>query len=143
MKKSRIYLFLVIPLLAFSDLNIEKVNGVLSSIKSHDKSLTYYTEDKSFLKKLKVTKSNTSLKADIVLFPKNKKTKKIIIVNSYSDLKKNKDSIGAIYVKKGRTQIMFVAERLKARGLELSSKYNKYLIKESYLCPICLLNLTK
>ncbi len=143
MKKSRIYLFLVIPLLAFSDLNIEKVNGVLSSIKSHDKSLTYYTEDKSFLKKLKVTKSNTSLKADIVLFPKNKKTKKIIIVNSYSDLKKNKDSIGAIYVKKGRTQIMFVAERLKARGLELSPKYNKYLIKESYLCPICLLHLTK
>ena len=143
MKKSRIYLFLLIPLLAFSDLNIEKVNGVLSSIKSNNKSLTYYTTDKSFLNKLKVPKAKSLNKADVLLFPKNKEVKKAIIVDSYSDLKNNKKSIGAIYVKKGRTQIMFVDERLRARGLKLSPKYKKYLIKESYLCPICLLNLTK
>ena len=144
MKKFKIYLLLLlIPLLAFSDLNIEKVNGVLSSIKSDKKALTYYTADKSFMNKLKVPKTNSSKKADVLLFPKNKKVKKVIIVNSYSELKHNKKSIGAIYVKKGRTQIIFVSERLKAKGLKLPSKYNKYLIKESYLCPLCLLNLTK
>ncbi|NOZ90010.1 MAG: hypothetical protein GXO60_01860 [Epsilonproteobacteria bacterium] len=139
MKKLKIYALLLVPLLAFSELNIEKVNGVLSSIKSHNKSLTYYTTDKNFLNKLKVAKSNSLNRADILLFPKNKKVRKPIIVNSYNALKNNKKSIGAIYVKKGRTQIMFVDERLKARGLKLAPKYNRYIIKESYLCPLCLL----
>jgi len=139
MKKSNIYLLLLMPLLAFSDLNIEKVNGVLSSIKSHNKPLTYYTANIKFMNKLSILKSNSSKKADVLLFPTNKKVKKTIIVNSYSDLKNNKKSIGAIYMKKGRTQIMFVDERLKAKGLTLSAKYSKYLIKESYLCPLCLL----
>jgi len=139
MKKLNIYVLLLIPLLAFSDLNIEKVNGVLSSIKSHNKPLTYYTADTKFMNKLNIHKSNSLKKADILLFPRNKKVKKTMIVNSYSDLKNNKKSIGAIYMKKGRTQIMFVDERLKAKGLKLSPKYSKYIIKESYLCPLCLL----
>jgi len=139
MKKSNIYVLLLIPLLAFSDLNIEKVNGVLSSIKSHNKPLTYYTSDIQFMNKLSVSKSNSSKKADVLLFPTNKKVKKTTIVNSFKDLKNNKKSIGAIYIKKGRTQIMFVDERLKAKGLKLSPKYSKYIIKESYLCPLCLL----
>ena len=139
MKKSNIYVVLIIPLLAFSDLNIEKVNGVLSSIKSDNNPLTYYTADTKFMNKLHIPKSDSSQKADVLLFPKNKKVKKTMIVNSYSDLKNNKKSIGAIYMKKGRTQIMFVDERLKAKGLKLSPKYSKYIIKESYLCPLCLL----
>jgi len=139
MKKSNIYVALIIPLLAFSDLNIEKVNGVLSSLKSNNRPLTYYTADTKFMNKLNILKTDSLKKADILLFPKNKKVKKTIIVNSYTDLKNNKKSIGAIYMKKGRTQIMFVDERLKAKGLKLSPKYSKYIIKESYLCPLCLL----
>jgi len=139
MKKSNIYVLLFIPLLAFSDLNMEKVNGILSSIKSNNKSLTYYTSDIQFISKLKILKSNSPKKADVLLFPKSKKVKKTTIVNSFNDLKNNKKSIGAIYIKKGRTQIIFVDERLKAKGLELSPKYSKYIVKESYLCPLCLL----
>jgi len=140
MKKQKIYLLLLLPLLSFADLNIERVNSVLSAIKSNNKSLSYYTTDKSFLTKLKVPKSSSIKNADILLFPKNKNSKKIIIVDSYSNLKKNKKSIGAIYMKKGRTQIMFVDERLKAKGLKLSSKYKKYIIKECYLKELCFLN---
>ncbi|MCK4441454.1 MAG: hypothetical protein KAU90_05570 [Sulfurovaceae bacterium] len=139
MKKSNIYLLVFVPLLAFSELNMERVNLLLSSLKLHNKPLTYYSTDKIFMNKLTVLKADSSKKADIILFPKNKKVKKTIIVNNYNDLKNNKKSIGAIYMKKGRTQIMFVDERLKAKGFNLSSKYSSYIIKESYLCPLCLL----
>jgi len=141
MKKLKIYLFLLVPLVAFSDLNIEKVNGVLSSIESNqNKPLTYYSDKTAFINKLKIKKTNSPQKANIILFPKNKDNKKDIIVDSFEKLKNNKKSIGAIYVKKGRTQIIFVKERLEKRGLKLPKKYNKYLIKKSYLCPICLLD---
>jgi len=139
MKKSNIYVVLIIPLLAFSDLNIEKMNGVLSSIKTDNRPLTYYTSDIQLMNKLNISKTNSPKKADILLFPKNKKVKKTIIVDNFNDLKNNKKSIGAIYIKKGRTQIIFVDERLKAKRLRLSSKYSKYVVNESYLCPLCLL----
>ena len=139
MKKSNIYLLLLMPLLAFSDLNIEKVNLLLSSIRLHNKPLTYYSTDKNFINKLIVLKANSYKRADVVLFPKNKKVKKSIIVDNYSDLKNNKKSIGAIYIKKGRTQIIFIEERLRAKGLKISSKYSDYIIKESYLSPLCYL----
>ncbi len=140
MKKQKLYVLLIIPLLSFADLNIERVNSVLSAIKLNNKSPSYYTTNKSLLTKLKVPKSKSVKSADILLFPKNKNTKKMIIVDSYNTLKKNEKSIGAIYIKKGRTQIMFVDERLKAKGLKLSSKYKKYIIKECYLKELCLLN---
>ncbi len=140
MKKQKIYLLLLLPLLSFADLNIERVNSVLSAIKLNNKSPSYYTTNKSFLTKLKVPKSKSVKSADILLFPKNKNTKKMVIVDSYSNLKKNQKSIGAIYMKKGRTQIMFVDERLKAKGLKLSNKYKKYIIKECYLKELCFLN---
>jgi predicted GTPase len=140
MRKKDIYLLLFIPLLAFSDLNIERVNSILSAIKSNNKSISYFTADKSFFTKLNVPKSKSMKNADVLLFPKDKNSKKVVIVDSYSTLKKNENSIGAIYIKKGRTQIMFVEERLKAKGLELSSEYKKYIIKECYLKELCFLN---
>jgi len=139
MKKLNIYVVLIIPLLAFSDFNIEKINGVLSSIKSKNRLVTYYISDVEFINKLNIPKTTSPKKADILLFPQNKKVKKTIIVDNFNDLKNNKKSIGAIYIKKGRTQIIFVDERLKAKRLRLSSKYSKYIIKESYLSPLCLL----
>ncbi len=139
MKKQKIYLLLLIPLLSFADLNIEQINSVLSAITLKHKSPSYYTTNKSFLTKLKISKSKSIKNADILIFPKNNNSKKIIIVNSYNNLKKNEKSIGAIYMKKGRTQIMFVDERLKAKGLKLSNKYKKYIIKECYLKELCFL----
>jgi hypothetical protein len=62
-----------------------------------------------------------------------------MVVDSYKDLKEHKNSIGAIYVKKGRTQIVFVKERLKKSGFDLMEVSKKYLIPECQLQSICLL----
>ncbi|NEW59932.1 hypothetical protein GSY74_01435 [Sulfurovum sp. bin170] len=140
MKTKYLYMLLLAPLLSFAELNIEKVNEALSSIESNKK-LSYFSNNKNLLTKLKIKKTASIKKADILLFPKSKSSKKIIIVDSYSKLKENKKSIGAIYVKKGRTQIMFVDERLKKNGLRISNK--KYRISECHLNPICFLKLTK
>jgi len=140
MKTKYLYILLLAPLFSFADLDIEKVNDALSSIKSN-KELSYFSNDKKFLTKLNIPKSNSIKKADIILFPEGENAKKIVIVNSYSKLKKDKESIGAIYVKKGRTQIMFVDERLKKNGLKIINK--KYQINECHLNPICFLKLTK
>jgi hypothetical protein len=142
MKRKYLYMLLLTPLLSFADLDIEKINAVLSSIES-DKSLSYFSDNKRILGKLNIKKTDSSKKADVLLFPKGKNSKKIVIVDSYSKLKKDKKSIGAIYVKKGRTQIIFVNERLEEKGLSLPKQYKKYCITECYLSPLCLLKLTK
>jgi len=145
MKTKKIYMLLLVPILSFAELNMLKVNEALSSISSNKPLI--FNSNKKFQKKLKAT--HTSLrfssidKANILLFPKSKNSPKMTIVGSYSELKTNRGSIGAIYLKKGRTQIMFVDERLKKEGLKLSSKYKKYLIKVCHLSPVCLLKLKK
>jgi len=45
----------------------------------------------------------------------------------------------AIYLKKGRTQIIFVKERLKNNGLDLPKAYKKHLINECKLNLLCFL----
>jgi len=144
MKNLKKYLFLLVPLIASADLNIEKVNSILSSIKlSNNTPVSYYSKNKTFINKLKVKKADSPTKANIVIFPKSRDNKHMFIVSSFEKLKNHEKTIGAIYLKKGRTQIMFVEERLQKRGLKLPEKYKKYLIKESYLCPLCLLNKIK
>ena len=140
MKKQNIYLLLLLPLLLSADFNIERINSVLSAIKFNNKPLLYYTTDTSFLNRLTIPKSNSLNSADIIIFPKINEGKKSVIVDCFNGLKKYKNSIGAIYIKKGRTQIMFVEERLKAKGFELPDKYKQYIIKECYLKELCFLN---
>ncbi len=137
--KTNIYLLLYIPLFLFSDLNIEKINAVLSNIKLNNNPVIYYSKNKSFFSKLNVKKSNSINEANIIIFPKKKSTNKMSIVDSYDKLKENSNSIGAIYIKKGRTQIIFVDERMKNNALKLSNIYNKYIIKECYLKEFCFL----
>jgi hypothetical protein len=143
MKTKLITMLLIMPMFAFSELNIEKVGEALSSLES-TKELKFYNRDRALLNKFNHTQSDlkfTSIdQADILLFPKFKTEKKPIIVDSYQALKENrKNTIGAIYSKKGRTQIFFVEERLQAKGLKLSPNMRKYLISECYLNSFCLL----
>ena len=139
--KKIINILLIVPILAFAGLDIPKVNSALSSIKLSkvpSTTLKFYNSNKSLdlKKELKFTSQNS---ADIVLFPKRKKINKVSVVDSYKALKKDKKSIGAIYVKKGRTQIVFVKERLKENGFDLMKISKKYLIPECQLQSICLL----
>ncbi len=143
MKTKFIYLLLLIPLFAFSDLNIGKVDKALSSLQA-EKNLKFYNKDASLLNKLRATDSTlefTTMKnADILLFPESHTGDKLMIVDSYKALKRDKKSIiGAIYTKKGRTQIFFVQERLQEMGLSLPESMKQYLIHECYLNSLCLL----
>ena len=135
--KNIIYILLLIPVISMAGLNIEKINNTLSNIKSSNSTkVTFFNKNKKIdlIGQLKFTSSS---KASIILFSNSKQ--KVTIVNSYKALKMNKNSIGAIYVKKGRTQIVFVKERLKRNGFFLPNSLKKHLLSECQLSPICLL----
>ena len=120
-----------------ASLNISKVNDTLLHLKSSSP-ITFFNSNK----KIKVTKKlrfSTLNNANIILFPKKINKKKMLIVGSYKELQDNKNSIGAIYLKKGRTQIIFVKERLKNNGLDLPKAYKKHLINECKLNLLCFL----
>ncbi len=139
--KKIITIFIILPLFLSAGFDMSKVNLVLSSIKSAkapSSHLKFYNNNRilNLNKELNFTSSKF---ADIILFPKRKNLKKPLIVDSYKALKRYKNSIGAIYIKKGRTQIVFVKERLEKNGLKLKKIANRYLIKECTLEAICLL----
>ena len=133
MKKILIIL-LIVPIIVFARLDIQKITSTLSNIKGH-KQISFFNANKYILfgDKIKFTSKLNS--ADIILFSPKKLKSKITIVNSYKKLKLNKNSIGAIYLNKGRTQIVFIRERLSSHGLRLSSKFKKHLMYEKQLHP--------
>ena len=137
MKKVLIVLS-VLPLIVFASINVKKVTNVLLNINA-SKPIKFYNANE------KIDLSNnmkfTSLEnANIVLFSLKDYTSKMTIVDSYEKLKLNKNSIGAIYLKKGRTQIVFVKERLERHGLKLSAKFKKHFVYEWQLNPQLLMN---
>ena len=139
--KKLLYISLIVPIFLVAGLNVNKVSNTLAHIKSvkKDKVLKFFNSNKNIHLKKRLNFSTSKENADIILFPKNK-SNKIVIVDSYKALQMNKNSIGAIYLKKGRTQIIFIDERLKKNGLELPNSYNKHLLSECQINPICLLS---
>ena len=134
--KKILYFLLIIPIFLTAGLNVSKVNSALISIKS-TKPLKFFNANRNINlhKKLKLT---TFEKANIILFSNKVNKNKLTITSSYKALRTNKNSIGAIYVKKGRTQIIFIEERLKEHGLSLPSSFKKNLLSECQLNPVCL-----
>lgn len=143
MKKLFFTILMLLPILGFSELDVNKVTKILSSIES-TKPLKYFNDNASLTDKFQKSTNSlifTSLDdADIVLMSKVKDNSKLIITDSYEKLKKSDSSIiGAIYIKKNRTHVFLVKERLKANGLRVSSPMKKYLISEYYLNLVSLL----
>lgn len=52
----------------------------------------------------------------------------IVFVTDYRLLKASKDIVGAFYWKKGRSQLLFIKNRLNAKHISLPNEYNKYII---------------
>ena len=140
MKKILISL-LILPIFAFAGLDLSKVNETLEGIMAN-KDLSFYSGDSNIKLRGKL-KIATLENADIVIFSKHIKSKQVTIVNSYKELQSNKNSIGAIYLKKGRTQIVFIKERLDEHGLVLSHGLKKHLIHEWQLDKLALLKKLK
>ncbi len=55
--------------------------------------------------------------------------KTLLFATDYHILKDSKEVVGALYWKKGRSQLLFVKNRLKALGIVLSGEYHKYIIE--------------
>lgn len=141
--KTRFILFiLLVPLLGFAELDMQKVNHALVSLQS-GKSLTFYNDDAESVGKLKAQKRSIAFtskgNADVIIFPKGNEKNKMTIVESYQQLKDDKESIGAIYMKKGRTQVVFVKERLKAHGIKIQKNKKVSVITECHFSPGCFL----
>jgi hypothetical protein len=136
--KNIITILTIIPIIAFASLNVQKVTNTLSNI-TGNKTISFFNANSHIHLngKIRLTSLNS---ADIVLFSSKKHKSKLTIVNSYKKLKLNKNSIGAIYLKKGRTQIIFIKERLDANGLILNSKFKKHILHEWQLNPKSLMN---
>jgi len=139
--KKILYFLLIIPIFLIAGLNVSKVTNVLTSINS-TKTLKFFNANKSINLNGKLNLTSFE-NANVVLFSNRISKNKLNIVNSYKALRTNKNSIGAIYVKKGRTQIVFIEERLQKNGLSLPSSFNKNLLSECQLNPICLLESIK
>jgi hypothetical protein len=140
--KKIIYLVFFLPILLTAGLDISKINKTLSSMTSSKEQLKFFNANNKIKMKKKLTFTSRE-KANIILFPKvnTSSVSKISIVGSYSALRDNKKYIGAIYLRKERTQIVFIKERLENNSLTLPSKYDKYIITECQLNPLCLLKL--
>jgi hypothetical protein len=136
--KKIITILTIIPIIAFASLNVQKVTNTLSNIKGN-KTISFFNANSHIHLNGKIRLTSLG-SADIVLFSSKKHKSKITIVNSYKKLKLNKNSIGAIYLKKGRTQIVFIKERLAHHGFKLSSKFKKHIVHEWQLNPKSLMN---
>jgi len=139
--KKIIYLLFLVPIILVAGLDISKINKTLSSMTSSTEQLKFFNANSKIKMKKKLAFTSVE-NANIILFPKEDTTvTQISIVDSYRALRENKKNIGAIYLRKERTQIVFIKERLDSNNLTLPSKYNKYIITECQLNPICLLKL--
>ncbi len=128
MRFKSIFLILIVPIFGFSRFDMEEINKVLSSVEIDNKKVKFYSPNYKFMSKLYIDNKTKQLdKADIVIFPTSNIKDKVTIVSSKDELKKDENSIGAIFVKKGRTQIIFVKERLDKKNIKYFLKIKSML----------------
>ena len=111
--------------------------------------INVYTNDKEyrdvFLHSKKIVLSNTLEASDIalvtdertlknILYTKNSNRnfdkKPIIFVTNYHFLKISKEIVGAFYWRKGRSQLLFIKNRLKQHNITLPKEYQSFMIDE-------------
>ncbi len=122
-----------------SESTLKIYHNIFSSI-MHKMSYTVYTDKKSyydiFLKSNKIILTNNPEAADILLITKKETLKKLknhppkglIFTTNYTLLSHTKNIIGAFYWRKGRSQLLFIKNRLKKYGVTLPKKYTRYII---------------
>jgi hypothetical protein len=107
---------------------------------SNKKHFSIYTENKVYMNIFSTSKrihlvSSPKL-ADIILLTKHSSIKsissidcknKILFATKYTLLKSHSHIIGAFYWRRGRAQLLFIKNRLKAHGISLPNKYREYI----------------
>ena len=106
-----------------------------------------YTNDKEYKKIFATSKrmilSNVPEESDIILITNrsalfkimrekqwavDKDKKPILFVTDYRLLKNSFDIVGAFYWRKGRSQLLFIKNRLKAYQITLPSEYEAFIV---------------
>ena len=123
-------------------------HGVFTAL-SQKTSINVYTEDKEYRDVFKYSKriflSDKLEEADIVLITGERALnnilstinvntssgkKPIIFVTNYHFLKISDDIVGAFYWRKGRSQLLFIKNRLKQHNITLPKEYQNFMIDE-------------
>lgn len=127
---------------------LKMYHGIFGALSSKTP-ITVYTNDKEyrdvFLHSKKIVLSNTFEASDIALvteertlknifYTKNSKRdfdkKPIIFVTNYQFLKISEEIVGAFYWRKGRSQLLFIKNRLKQHNITLPKEYQNFMIDE-------------
>lgn len=107
---------------------------------THKDTIKLYTQDKEYINvfadyaHISIVKKTDN--ADVVLITEESdlsnlpaSPKQILFATSYQLLKKNNDIIGALYWRKGRSQLVFIKDRLEKHGIVLPFEYQKFIIE--------------
>lgn len=150
MKKILILLILVYGHLhALERESTLKIYHQIFSALVHKPSIRVYTNDKEykevFVHSKRLVLSNDPASADIVLITNRPalfqtmkeeqwmnehEVKPIIFVTDYRLLKYSFDIVGAFYWKKGRSQLLFIKNRLEAHHITLPAEYQDFTVDE-------------
>ena len=127
---------------------LKMYHGIFSALSSKV-SINVYTNDKEyrdvFLHSNNIVLSTTVQESDIalvtdertlknILYVKNTHRnfdkKPIIFVTNYHFLKISEEVVGAFYWRKGRSQLLFIKNRLKQYNITLPKEYKSFMIDE-------------
>jgi hypothetical protein len=111
--------------------------------------INVYTDDKEYINVFASSKrmflSRKPEKSDIILITNkstlfrimrerqwtvDKEEKPILFVTDYRLLKFSFDIVGAFYWKKGRSQLLFIKNRLDAYSITLPNEYKNFIVDE-------------
>ena len=127
---------------------LKMYHGIFTALSSKTP-INVYTTDKEyrdvFHHSKKIVLSHTLEESDIALVTEERTLKNILYVKStnrdldkkpiifvtnYHFLKLSKEIVGAFYWRKGRSQLLFIKNRLKQYNISLPKEYQSFMIDE-------------
>ncbi|MFK5977112.1 MAG: hypothetical protein QM493_11465 [Sulfurovum sp.] len=141
-----VFLVLYIDLHSLEKKSTIKIYTEIFSNLSSKEFICLYTNDKEYIKIFKESKNikltskvknaNIALITDYrtlkyVLKQSNSSDNRppILFATEYKLLKKSSDIVGALYWRKGRSQLLFIKKRLSKHGINLPNEYQNYIIE--------------
>ena len=126
---------------------LKMYHGIFSALSSKTP-IHVYTNDKEyrdvFIHSKKIVLSNTLEESDIALMTEERALdnslyrinhigsgkKPVIFVTNYHFLKISEEIVGAFYWRKGRSQLLFIKNRLNEHNITLPQEYQSFTIDE-------------
>jgi len=131
-------------LYALDKVSTLKIYHHLFSVLTHKEKALVYVKDKAYINVFKGSKKillvSSPMKAEVILITDESMLnefkdmdlpkKSIFLTTNYRYLKRCNKIIGALYWRKGRSQLLFIKKRLEHSNIVLPSAYQKFIIEE-------------